>query len=766
MNHQNRMETKAFLAISALCCLSLCCAAWTPNTAKELVDRFNNTQEECLNEIIELSGDLDFAGMEIISLGWISEERDVAFCGIFDGHGYSIKNLVMNGEEFSGLFYHLSNSVVKNLVIDESCSFTGQIAGALAMMITGQTTIINVTSRAMIQGEFAGGLIAAFSEGNLTIDQCVLEGEIKHVGSGTEINNFYGGLVGMVYDITEGNLTITHCVNNANITAELSDRSVSIGGMIGVITECSHLTLVIDHCTNNGFISGTAGGDSVRAGGCIGSITMDNSVFVTLSNFVNNGFVSTTIKHEYNPSSTGGIIGAVTEGCENTVLVISESTNNGKLEAITSQDGETPSTGGIIGEVQVSSINVTLQECVNNGVIMNTIKRSNSVTGGLVGCIIATSETHVQINGCENNGDISFTEITPGISFFGGLIGGWAAMELDTVFTVDIENSVNRGNIHAPRQSVCCGLFCDEPVEGKVTSKVKNSVNKGRLSGDQVYGIGNIGTYADNVVSIGILNGFTKESYLFDTIEEKKNVYGRNASCNKCTDKAEVTLIEKNGWLYETLGGKERVEDKLNGVVESEGYGKKWTSTLDLSEECFKVTMSGEVDGVWVSGKDTTYGDIEALSIVKDGKHRIMEAGTQKVLMWKTPVTRDIDIIVTDKDRVLIELKKGDRWSIDQEEVRENIRKLMGTEEEYMDLSEKRDDSGLIVGLFVFVDEGDRLVSALDSLDKGTGCVYGVLCETTGSRVLPPGTSPCVMSTLSNTVSFVSLFFSLFFLFF
>ena len=297
---------------------------------------------------------------------------------------------------------------------------------------------------------------------------------------------------------------------------------------------------------------------------------------------------------------------------------------------------------------------------------------------------------------------------------------------------------------------------------GEVISRVKNSVNKGRVSGEHAYGIGNSGTYANNVVSMGILNGFTQECYLYGSIEEVKNAYGRNETCNRCTDTVNVTLFEKNGWKYETLESKERVEDKLNADAEREGYGKKWTSTLDVNEECFKVTMNGGVEGVWTSGKDTTFGDIGALwEVMNDGKHRVSEVGTMVVMRPKTLVTRDMNVTVTDKDRVLISLR-GDKTFVDMGEVEKRIQELMGTEEK-MEVTEKRDETGKIVGLYVLVDEGDKLVSALNGLDKGTGCVMGVLCECTGARVL---TSPAVTATLSKTVGLVSLIFSLFFLFF
>ena len=755
------MKTKAFLLTCVLCCVGLCCTAWTPQTANDLVKLFNDTQEECLGETIELSGDLDFTGVNL-PLGWISETRAVTFCGTFNGNGHSIKNLVMNGEEFSGLFYNMQNAIVQNIVIDESCNFSAQIVGALTLMAGGQTTIANVTSRATVQGEFIAGLIASVTEGEVLIDRCALGGEVKKVVLGTEGNEFYGGLVASVYGFA-GSLTMLRCVNNANITAEFSTVSASIGGLIGGVKECNMTITVVD-CTNNGILNGTADYGQISAGGCIGSIVEDKEGSVTITRFVNNGVVSTIVKGLDEPSATGGIIGAVSGECENMKLVISKSTNNGIIEARANQ-AATLSTGGIVGDIQLISINVTLDNCINNGKIANTLNGGIFITGGLAGSIISTSDTHVWIYGCENNGDIGIEGTA--VSSIGGLVGSASPMDADTVHTLEIENSVNRGNIHGLQQSTCCGIFCAMLEYGEVISRVKNSVNKGRVSGEYAYGIGNSGTYANNVVSMGILNGFTQECYLYGSIEEVKNAYGRNETCNRCTDTVNVTLFEKNGWKYETLEGKERVEDKLNVDAEREGYGKKWTSTLDMSEECFKVTMNGGVEGVWTSGRDTTFGDIGALwEVMNDGKHRVSEVGTMIVMRPKTLVTRDMNVTVTDKDRVLIELR-GDKTFVDLGEVEKKIQELMGTEEK-MEVTEKRDETGKIVGLYVLVDEGDKLVSALNGLDKGTGCVMGVLCECVQSCMVTGGDETCgaslgIVHIASPIVLLFSFFLSLFF---
>ena len=90
----------------------------------------------------------------------------------------------------------------------------------------------------------------------------------------------------------------------------------------------------------------------------------------------------------------------------------------------------------------------------------------------------------------------------------------------------------------------------------------------------------------------------------------------------------------------------------------------------------------------------------------------------------------------------------------------------MGTEED-MDIEEKRDESGLIVGLVVYVDEGEKVIGALNSVDKGNGCTLGLICEVTQACVYTGddtcGTSGGVVHVVSLMFVVFCAFFSLFF---
>ena len=116
--------------------------------------------DSCLGRTFYLENDIDMAGVTDYTPigndnGNAAENRASGhrFSGTFDGQGHKIKNLVMtsNGEGVVelgvvelGVFGTLKGAVVRNLIIDSSCSFTyngtsgGARVGSLAAKIANQ----------------------------------------------------------------------------------------------------------------------------------------------------------------------------------------------------------------------------------------------------------------------------------------------------------------------------------------------------------------------------------------------------------------------------------------------------------------------------------------------------------------------------------------------------------------------------------------------------------------------------------------------------
>ena len=135
-------------------------------TADDLINLFNDATGTTLKENIKVTADLDFSSSGLtLPLGASDDGKCVAFSGVFQGNGHSIKGLKMNntgntGSKNAGLFCSLKDATVENLVIDSSCSFTGNSSGALGVSVVGSLAVLNVTNKAAVSGiETVGGFI-------------------------------------------------------------------------------------------------------------------------------------------------------------------------------------------------------------------------------------------------------------------------------------------------------------------------------------------------------------------------------------------------------------------------------------------------------------------------------------------------------------------------------------------------------------------------------------------------------------------------------
>ena len=141
----------------------------TVSTAGDLVRLFEKATLGTLKQDIELQNDLDFSQYHL-PLGASSDGTCISYSGVFEGKGFSIKNLQMDntntkGYNHAGLFCNLKGATIQNLTIDSSCSFIGNWSGGLSVTATGSLTFTNVTNNANVNGtEQAGGFIGYVKE--------------------------------------------------------------------------------------------------------------------------------------------------------------------------------------------------------------------------------------------------------------------------------------------------------------------------------------------------------------------------------------------------------------------------------------------------------------------------------------------------------------------------------------------------------------------------------------------------------------------------
>ena len=202
------------------------------------------------------------------------------------------------------------NAAVENLVIDSSCSFIGNTAGALSVSVNGSLTVISTTNKATVSGfNIAGGFVGEVptheQKYTLSFNESVNEGNVN--GNGI----FVGGFVGLISD--EVNTIISKCTNNGNVTGNGNNA----GGFIGLVGAG---TVLLIECINNGHIQKF---DS--AGGFVG-YTYGISVHMTISNCTNNGPVTGN-------TGVGGFIGMISSLIVSVKVNIINSANKATVSA-------------------------------------------------------------------------------------------------------------------------------------------------------------------------------------------------------------------------------------------------------------------------------------------------------------------------------------------------------------------------------------------------------------------------------------------------
>ena len=257
-----------------------------------------STAEELANVAAEISnGNADYSNFMLgadIDLGEPQTRALVAnwtpigtpekpYKGIFDGNGYTIKNLSIvetegkEGKAYIGFFGYAKDATIKNVTfenvnlniacldIDHSQGHIGAVAGSLE----GKSTIENVTVKGDIKVEAtfdANGasrvavVAGGNSYGNVTMKNVHV---IANEGSYLKANNNVGALAGQLQGIS----VFENCSSNIDVTG----KKFFAGGIIGLAA--GNQTFI--NCHTTGDVAVTAGRegrahDQYRVGGIAG----------------------------------------------------------------------------------------------------------------------------------------------------------------------------------------------------------------------------------------------------------------------------------------------------------------------------------------------------------------------------------------------------------------------------------------------------------------------------------------------------------------
>ena len=269
-----------------------------------------------------------------------------AFSGFYDGGNKKIKNLtISSGAKEVGLFGNVTDgSILKNIVIDESCRISGSAAGcnigALAGRVYGTSTIENCVNYAAVTSNapasfggtisYAGGLVGSLSE-----ESKIINGKNYGAVAQTAAHTlFAGGIAGHQAVGT----TISGCENHGTVTAaSASSLGNKKGSTAGGITADTY----------GGYISGCYNDGTVAAGMQAGGITGKAS-----SGSNNGEFVESVIESCYN---LGNITGNASDA-----------------------DAEL---GGIVGNISCTILN----NCYHTGTITANSKAQSTKQGAIMG---------------------------------------------------------------------------------------------------------------------------------------------------------------------------------------------------------------------------------------------------------------------------------------------------------------------------------------------------------------------------------------------
>lgn len=462
-------------------------------------------------------------------------EVTLASCESFgktlDGMGHSLKNWVVNAPMFTTA---TAESVIKNIVIDESCQINP------------------------VPGKF--GALASTAAG--LVENCVNNAPAA-INNNEATQYQFGALVGRL----EGQ--IKNCVNNGEInivlenstTASADAQTMYFGGLVGILgTPQEDPSVVrIDGCRNTGAINYTInnsldGANSRIAHGFVG------------------GILGSTGVNKPAGSETKGYVKnyGVVKGCENSGNITFNHPDGGS--------GMYAMVGGIAGYAE-SPIN----ECVNSGAItyLNsmTVANAKPAIGGIAGAIAHSAKDcsnsgTIRLEGMFANGGGATANTALGVisATAGGCFG---VIGIDATV---VDNCDNSGvmNVKTTMNAAQGSSSCYAGVVGYnvSTGEFKNCDNTGELnleSGSKTAHMAGVVAYncasVSNCTNSGILTGVQNTTHISDPTAAVINIGGVvGYNCDAvvdCTNNAEKMIVRSSGG------------SRVGGVVSMYGKGTK-----------------------------------------------------------------------------------------------------------------------------------------------------------------------------------------------
>ncbi len=334
--------------------------------------------------VVNLWADLDMSGVANwtpIGNGTFNGTAvtGAAFSGVFNGNGFSIKNLTIKMEPAvdnaaAGLFGIVDNGTVKNVTVGEGSSYKVKGSDAVALCSVG-------------------GVVGALV-GKSLVEACVNRATI-HVEQPVVKTYAEGGVVGHAYSAGE-DVLIRNCENYGKLTSVSASNNngwngLQIGGILGAANAASNDKYYVTVQDSKNF--GEIDAEAARVGGIAGVLNKAGAV----SGCVNNGNLSNS--NVLANSRNGGIVGLMQN-----ISKIENSTNNGKV--VFDVEGNTTHgyVAGIVGQTGHNSD--LIDGCENNGIILSDIIKGEANAKFITAIVANSNNKTITIRNCRVGGKI------------------------------------------------------------------------------------------------------------------------------------------------------------------------------------------------------------------------------------------------------------------------------------------------------------------------------------------------------------------------
>ena len=468
---------------------------------------------------VKLGADIDFTGVTLPQLA--------TFGGKLNGQGFALKNLDLTLPIIGEL---VLGGVLKNLVIDQSCTFTPDLS-------TDSNHI---------------GIIVGIGRG--LVDGCVNNCDVTITGSVTNDSKRFAPIVASAYS------RIRNCVNNGDFICDFTvvNEAIYVGGIAGYYNPESGKGQgeeFIKDCVNNGTIKVHCADEPSKSyvGGIIGSTALTTQYTTvdgknvaksvssegTIIRCYNNGEVGYSFEKlgAGTYANVGGVVGycqAVIRDCENTGKV------SYVIPVLTDSSATRPAVGGVVASTLHSVYNsINRGEVYVEGTWSSAGTKGAQGTGGQVQPNfggVAGSVGHYSIVGsnvidnCVNYGTLTFKPAilpTAGTqNYFGGVVG-WSSVNVTNCYNYG-DMTVNSGGLYAYCAGVVgytlgscftnnCANYGDISLTHDVTESTKAAVMSGEdnvrtfFAGVSAYALGSVSNchnYGNATVSTNTRNAY------------------------------------------------------------------------------------------------------------------------------------------------------------------------------------------------------------------------------------------------------------------